>query len=1807
MLKLFFHIKERDRSSATYFSAQFIFILALSLFISACVPESSNSNKSKSKAGTTSPTGTGTNNTSTTTPSFGSDYLYWFSSDKITGAMTVNKSSENIVYLRGKYVHDFLSLTNAQGAFYNAKQFCLVANFTPTANYKQLRVKATPLTITNYTTKKIERLLRIDLPASDENTSACAKKSSDTALSATFANGVGNVCVDPNAASCKTTITAQSLELYESKPQIGSDTKISSGLLNLSTAGLKIDLLSKSSTDNLSCTNANCGAKGFDCCLDGQCVKDGAIRPNLDTNSSSYKSAMADFATNPLSFLNYPNVFFICTNVDHTLPSTGGGSGGDPTGDAVKRVEAYKAKWKCMNNFDLIGDYSLCSPATEAGYLSIKKEVAKLCSCSASDADIFDVCPNWRFKPVYKSNVEIDANIVDFTCITPAPAKPIGDIVNLNTSVTGRTAPHRLFYLNEYKGSAGTTRKTYAYDSKKQSQSDFIYKQEGDDFSYIDENLKTGPSTTAYNINSVVGPINIELTRAQSAKMINVEIGKTYIVAATGGFFTPCTKCKKDSWIDAFMPHPGSANGTGLKFSGHTTKRDEYAGNSTLGNYEDTIFGRACWLPVTMLPFSHAKKSTSGYPTADPTQQRQDRLKTQAALYINGYQRDWFGFNKGALIGSFDGVQWFAIGGGRRLTASTNKLFLAINAAFSDLADATDTLVKIVPDNGGNIAADYDFDPELAINDPKQNTGATCQKFHQCETDSDCVTQLGWEYSCADVTQVKTKWPVFSNDAEELGNTESENYLINILSSNQSSNVSKRCVYRGMGALCKRDFGSISNSSLKKYLTCAPNFTCVSLSASKFNQELIRSPNEFDNILFGRDANVLGRPKDYVTSNKALPTEAIDNLTSNANASLASGDYGLCMPGKAITAVALSAHQSQDASKRTDFISQIASCPSTATGVSRVQTCPLFDSDMNYVFSTTAAEATANINALINQNSCGGDARDNVSGVSAFQSIELATLAINKNIPSAAFAADACFRRAGSVCHTDLDCSPNKMHADLLGSIGLKFFGNTRAEYKYWEESLICGQVDSPPSFGSSNYFDYDLKQNRCCREIGKDFTMFTMDNTTPLSASDYSNRGKITPDLGTENLRLNTQIMTYADPKANYRYSRYQVSKTALADLTTVPTVKDNTAPAKNQWKVVNETGSATCCGGGWIRKFSDGTHDWTKVNRLKISPDNFQCINFRSFLSFPELGNPSSRYYTTTGLNYTSYSREYDYFCRAPRTEASVLDGGAGITYGANTFGCLQGAIADLETGFDIKPPYLYRPKNLSDADPWNSKLTALASTSYARMNVIPSPEFITNPTTIDDWTYRTNEAPYQPRPVATKDIPMLRRNFFFTNYLDPTVGVQQHVVAAGYLPFYVPYFSTDTNDGSGIPSIKRVQILLKYRTDATKDYKDTEVHNGGRVLHLNDADCTKLHNRVTATSSVYNFANLKADIATYTTPSATALADGTYPRTDNIYGAWCVQKEATTGRPILYVMATLDFGENASAGSYYDYSVGGYAIDFLPHEGAGNRMHAGNQNYYLTKLAALELLGVPQITYEPIYCTNRDPYPLAAEGANLNRVIPGIYDSSLTTKNDFAALSGSAPFDTTDYYGTRKNADTYGNSTGARVYQNKISLQKVFTGNEFTCCTPLGKTPSSSDRCCSGYAAEVDGVKVCKIPKGTDLNVYFNKFISGEGIGESLPLGGFLDEDFVPETGEIKMQETSYNKIAAIGAMFCDGEITKGGAFGYFPGEPFANAYDQDDPQFPLSIVDSDIDFEKGDDSVGRSVFDQGFRWNHHLYCK
>ena len=117
----------------------------------------------------------------------------------------------------------------------------------------------------------------------------------------------------------------------------------------------------------------------------------------------------------------------------------------------------------------------------------------------------------------------------------------------------------------------------------------------------------------------------------------------------------------------------------------------------------------------------------------------------------------------------------------------------------------------------------------------------------KCNTDSDCITTLGWEYTCADVYQYQSNWPKFDPDTGiEIANDNKSTALVNLL---QQGTLppgvnSKKCVYRGAGAPCRVDYANITDSGKRKAMACAPNFYCANIVEEflpwEFQQKIIR-------------------------------------------------------------------------------------------------------------------------------------------------------------------------------------------------------------------------------------------------------------------------------------------------------------------------------------------------------------------------------------------------------------------------------------------------------------------------------------------------------------------------------------------------------------------------------------------------------------------------------------------------------------------------------------------------------------------------------------------------------------------------------------------------------------------------------------------------------------------------------------------------------------------------------------------------------------------------------------------------------
>ena len=65
-------------------------------------------------------------------------------------------------------------------------------------------------------------------------------------------------------------------------------------------------------------------------------------------------------------------------------------------------------------------------------------------------------------------------------------------------------------------------------------------------------------------------------------------------------------------------------------------------------------------------------------------------------------------------------------------------------------------------------------------------------------------------------------------------------------------------------------------------------------------------------------------------------------------------------------------------------------------------------------------------------------------GESIFDDIELSAAPSSFTFP--AITEIACVRKAGSICHTNLDCGPNKHHKAVAETFGIDKFGGTYAE-----------------------------------------------------------------------------------------------------------------------------------------------------------------------------------------------------------------------------------------------------------------------------------------------------------------------------------------------------------------------------------------------------------------------------------------------------------------------------------------------------------------------------------------------------------------------------------------------------------------------------------------------------------------------------------------------------------------------------------------------------------------------------------------
>jgi len=786
--------------------------------------------------------------------------------------------------------------------------------------------------------------------------------------------------------------------------------------------------------------------------------------------------------------------------------------------------------------------------------------------------------------------------VTDYSCVYPDPA-PITPPISQTIFLSSKTVPVRYF------DQSGTSIAVVNGDTSAQEGVAFAYRKDNllnpNNISDITSSVVTENPYIGFN--EIYGSLSYKNNSAKPAKEVPVKKGTMYDIYVDNGTYSNCVQCGNDYYSLLNRMFPLTQFGGGLVPLQARTDRSLANGIPA----DDMSFGRACFVPATMLPFSHAVYSNA-------QDQRLNRMRAQHFLYANGYQRDWYGFDYGAVIGSFDGVKWFAIGSNRRIKADGNKLFIAVNGAFGDLALENTFTVTI---NDGSLNP---VGTNMVTSDITSN-GAECQKFHQCTTDNDCATTLGWDYACASVNEITTSWPRFDDNGKEIPDAvRDDNNFASILG---ISTAGKRCVYRGKGAACTQNYlsslinlnSTFNQTQTQAFHSCSSNNYCQAISTRnvlnpKFNNRIarfgkVRTDSSSDS--FGLGAKITGRPLEY-NGIEAMRAETVRNFTSNRIS-------GVCVPGRSPESDIFVGQNSStpSADYMGDKILGIGMSKNSLVSVSStyLASCGIMDNTNNYFYNSGTPNSSNEINADLITNS--GAQTISTNALKIFEGIFNAkgnsfNLLTNNSsvLSSQTFTQNRCMRAPGASCFSDLDCAPSKFIADKIKTLNTDDADVTailnKYEVKFWQEELICSQEVS------KNISTYSSRNNRCCRDVGK---------TISLPSSDISN------NLDTASI---PGISTKISDKS--RYSRVAtVYKDQINDHTNFPKLLVainnqcagtgclNTSFLTNQYKTFSAYAERTSCTGDWVRNFDNGNHKWDDKSRLQsYSTAMFASLNW-------------------------------------------------------------------------------------------------------------------------------------------------------------------------------------------------------------------------------------------------------------------------------------------------------------------------------------------------------------------------------------------------------------------------------------------------------------------------------------------------------------------------------------------------------------------------------------------------------------------
>jgi len=736
-------------------------------------------------------------------------------------------------------------------------------------------------------------------------------------------------------------------------------------------------------------------------------------------------------------------------------------------------------------------------------------------------------------------------------------------------------------------------------------------------FAYMNDDSSRPNNSSYVGFNEILGSFNQSVKSPLPATKVDVTRGRQYDIFADEGVFSSCISCGKDYYsnLQKLFPDNFDAKGGGYRPNFVESSREL---NNGKYNADDMKFGRACFVPPTMIPWTHNSDESV-------TTQRRNRLKAQHFMFANGYNKDWYGFDYGSLIGSFDGVKWFSVGNQRRIQATSNKLYLAINGYYGDLT-TNNTFKIVVSETAGVINSGSD------VTHDSDSDGAECQQAHFCSDDNDCITNLGYEYSCQNVGNLSTPWPIFDANANEVSGSTTLNLLSIVGGSNGQA---RRCVYRGRGSACSQDLSSLNSAqtfgtnSVKALNGCSANTYCASLDESKFNDRIgrygVSAANQNnktyitdDTDTLGLGTRVLGRPYNFY-GDRPAPSGVKSHLELiNVDA--------MCIPGKApeMAATTLDLNTAVNTIPEADKILNIGRTypDSISFNENYLAACPATDDDGNY---TNFTDLDLN-DPLHNPFAISQNISSNVLNLPVLDSLEY----FNDQealVTKKGFHKNSCLRAPGASCFTDLDCSPSNFIAGKFKTISNYLGQLNEAEAEFWKEDLICGNGGEryQPNSTVPNP-TYDTSLNRCCRETGKTLTFYSEPHLNPSFKAEVSPGEPAVAGINIDidsNERYSRVHTTYAKQKTDA--NRYPALTKAARVTSTLDDKKDysqNIQDILKQYNTLHLNNSKVCCTGAWVREFAEGTDGNNGGHKFSgTSGQTFDYSGLMFFNWFPQV----------------------------------------------------------------------------------------------------------------------------------------------------------------------------------------------------------------------------------------------------------------------------------------------------------------------------------------------------------------------------------------------------------------------------------------------------------------------------------------------------------------------------------------------------------------------------------------------------------